>query len=416
MKNENQEIFFKENTNNFHPLSTSIVGNKNGSRNMEMRKTITQTSHKKNLENPLEDLPYSAFGFQNANKIEEENLAITSNDRRIFEAIFDKIEEEDKVEAQFNNKAHDERKTNPNSHSKLKKSIGSPFLDSFPDKENIVSSQANLINHHRNGLHFLNSILNKNGNMPLNSSFEMINVKEQKNCNKFPLPQENPIFNQILPFSINEHAPIFHPSNFIQNNGSTQIFEGQQAQAQSIIPILNLPKTNELIIQPVDGLQSNNFYCINENGGKIGRHSNNEVVIFEESVSRHHSVIEFKNDKFWLIDSGSTTGTFIKLTTILILEPGMIIELGSNQFLIESIQSEAQENGILTLKIIEGMLVGKEFIIENLATIGRKGPHNTIAFIDDFHLSNSHAKIEYNDGCFLFEDFGSTNGYINFTL
>ena len=50
-----------------------------------MKRTNIQTAHKKNLENLSED-----FGFnQNANNIEVENLAITSNDRRIFEAIFD---------------------------------------------------------------------------------------------------------------------------------------------------------------------------------------------------------------------------------------------------------------------------------------------------------------------------------------
>ena len=76
-----------ENTNNVYPLSTSVVGNKNANRNMEMRKTTMQTSHKKNLENVLED-----FGFgQNFNQIEEENLAITSNDKRLFSSIFERI-------------------------------------------------------------------------------------------------------------------------------------------------------------------------------------------------------------------------------------------------------------------------------------------------------------------------------------
>ena len=378
-----------------------------------MRKTTMQASHKKNLENVLED-----FGFgQNFNQIEEENLAITSNDKRLFSSIFDKIEEEGKLEINLNNKVYDERKSNPNSHSKLTKNNVINFLNSFPDKENIVSSQANPINHHRNNINFLNSILNENGNMELDPRFERLNFKDQENSNTVFPPQnkEIPTLNQIpnSPPYINDNTPNSHLCNLAPNNGFTQIVEDQQVQPQ---PILNLQKANELIIQPVDGLQSNNFYCINENGGKIGRHSNNEIVIFEESVSRHHSMIEFKNDKFWLVDIGSTTGTFIKLTTVLVLKLGMIIELGSNQFLVENIKSESEMDGFLTLKVIEGLMPGKEFVIQNLATIGRKGPYNTIAFAEDFHLSNSHAKIEYNDGCFVFEDFGSTNGYINFTF
>ena len=408
-----------ENDNNFHPLSTSVAGNKNSNKNIEMLKVTMQTSHKKNLENAfLEDLPYLALG-QNVNKIEEENLEIRKNDITLFSVIFDKIEEEGKLEIHLTNKAHDERKSNPCSYLNLRKGIDSPLPDSFIDKVNIVSSQGNLINHHRNGLHLLNSIENKNGNMELDSSFEMLNFKDQNSSNKVFFPtqnQENPTINQIpqiSPTFLNDNTPISHLSNFVKNNGFSKIVEGQQVQAQPLLPVLNLQKANELIIQPVDGLQSNNFYCINENGGRIGRHSNNEIVIFEESVSRHHAMIEFKNDKFWLVDIGSTTGTFIKLTAILILQLGMIIELGSNQFLVESIKYENELNGILTLKVIEGLVPGKQFVIQNIATIGRKGPYNTITFADDFHLSNSHAKIEYNDGCFMFEDFGSTNGYIN---
>jgi len=168
----------------------------------------------------------------------------------------------------------------------------------------------------------------------------------------------------------------------------------------------------ELIIQPVDGVQSNNFYCINENGGRIGRHSNNEIVILEESVSRHHSIIEYKDDKFYLIDIGSTTGSFIKIVLPLILEEKMIIEMGSNQFYVEQIICHDEDNGELHLKIIEGMHIGREFVIPNTATIGRKGhlSPNIIALIDDFHLSNTHSKITYADGKFILEDLGSTNG------
>lgn len=167
----------------------------------------------------------------------------------------------------------------------------------------------------------------------------------------------------------------------------------------------------ELIIQPVDGVQTNNFYCLNEAGGRIGRHSNNEIVILEESVSRHHSKIEFNQDKFYLIDIGSTTGTFIKIQAKLELEEGQILELGSNQFFVEEINCIDRTEGELKLKIIEGLHLNKEFYIQNSATIGRKASHpNSIAFTDDLHLSNNHAKIEYIEGRFVFEDMGSTNG------
>ena len=72
-----------------------------------------------------------------------------------------------------------------------------------------------------------------------------------------------------------------------------------------------------------------------------------------------------------------------------------------------------EENGELYLKILEGMHINKEFVINNTATIGRKGNagNGMILLGDDFHLSNTHAKIYYHDNKFYLEDLGSTNGY-----
>ena len=37
------------------------------------------------------------------------------------------------------------------------------------------------------------------------------------------------------------------------------------------------------------------------------------MIILEESVSRFHAKISCNNEKFFLVDTGSTTGTFIKV-------------------------------------------------------------------------------------------------------
>ena len=47
-----------------------------------------------------------------------------------------------------------------------------------------------------------------------------------------------------------------------------------------------------LIIEPVEGIQTN-FFCVKEAGGKIGRHSANQILILEESISRYHAEIIF---------------------------------------------------------------------------------------------------------------------------
>ncbi len=68
----------------------------------------------------------------------------------------------------------------------------------------------------------------------------------------------------------------------------------------------------ELIIKHSDN-DKNIFYSLREDGGSIGRHSSNTIVIIEESVSRYHARIECHNGEFLLRDVGSTTGTFIKV-------------------------------------------------------------------------------------------------------
>lgn len=74
----------------------------------------------------------------------------------------------------------------------------------------------------------------------------------------------------------------------------------------------NKKKEYELIIQQSDGPQTS-FFSVKEDGAKIGRHSSNQILILDESISRYHAEIKFENGVFFLKDIGSTTGTFIKI-------------------------------------------------------------------------------------------------------
>lgn len=172
---------------------------------------------------------------------------------------------------------------------------------------------------------------------------------------------------------------------------------------------------NELLIQQSDGVSS--FYCLKEEGAKIGRHSSNKILILEESVSRYHAEIEYEDGQFFIRDIGSTTGTFIKIIDKIELEEvtvgltqGMIIEMGSNQFEVGRIKE-----GEVILRIIEGPnadtaeipLVLKKGVKVNC---GRK-PTNQINFQDDQHLSNIHASFYNIENHYYLEDLATTNGY-----
>lgn len=188
-------------------------------------------------------------------------------------------------------------------------------------------------------------------------------------------------------------------------------------------------KASELIIRPIEGKQTN-FYYIKESGGKIGRHSVNEVVIYDESVSRHHAEITFMDNEFFLQDIGSTTGTYIKIEERLPLEPGMILEIGSYQFRVKNIvinkkapnngspmmTDEASENdpsnqSHILFDIYDGPedFDQQEHILLDGSTIGRKKTC-TLCFCDDMHMSIIHCKMVSVHDCFYIEDMSSTNG------
>lgn len=148
----------------------------------------------------------------------------------------------------------------------------------------------------------------------------------------------------------------------------------------------------------------------------------NEVVIYDESVSRHHAEITYIEGEFYLKDIGSTTGTYIKITQKIELEEDMIIEIGSYQFLVTEIfinlneyaldeEDENWQKSYIVLEIYDGP---EEFqkmkhILEEGGNIGRKA-NNKIHFTEDLHMSNLHCKITRVHDKFVLEDMASTNG------
>jgi pSer/pThr/pTyr-binding forkhead associated (FHA) protein len=170
----------------------------------------------------------------------------------------------------------------------------------------------------------------------------------------------------------------------------------------------------QLIIIPEEGTHSSKF-CVSEEGGRIGRHSTNNILVIEESVSRFHASIVYdkKKELFKLMDLKSSTGTYIKIDAQLVLTKDMIIELGSYHFQVTSIRSD-QDIAELILLIVEGNPLNKDIRLSCKTSqptsfkIGRKETNEV--FFEDTHMSNVHANISYSNGKFVFEDMSSTNG------
>lgn len=173
----------------------------------------------------------------------------------------------------------------------------------------------------------------------------------------------------------------------------------------------------EIIIKSIEGPQDLS-HTIPMSGSKIGRHSSNEIVIFDESVSRYHAQVYFEDINFFLKDIGSTTGTFIKIEEPMVLDKGMVIEIGSYQLAVKEIvltldpnQSVIETESHIILEIYESpddSTVGT-FQLYSDSSIGRK-QNNSLCFSEDLHMSNLHCKINLIGTQFMFEDMASTNG------
>ena len=154
-------------------------------------------------------------------------------------------------------------------------------------------------------------------------------------------------------------------------------------------------------------------FKVESDGIKIGRHSSNQIVIFDESVSRYHAEIVFANEQFFLRDIGSTTGTFLKITEPLELKLDMIIEVGSYQLQVSHIElaMDHDKDGYVEFTIYESPeeMIERTFSLFSNNSIGRKTT-NTLSFTDDLHMSNLHCKIYLIHDKFFLEDIASTNG------
>jgi FHA domain len=93
--------------------------------------------------------------------------------------------------------------------------------------------------------------------------------------------------------------------------------------------------------------KSSVFYDLNQPKLSVGSHPSCEIIIKHPTISRRHLTIINENDKFFIIDQGSTNGTFINDQK---LQPGQRVEfnsffpvrLGVSVFM--SLVSEVEEN------------------------------------------------------------------------
>ncbi len=178
---------------------------------------------------------------------------------------------------------------------------------------------------------------------------------------------------------------------------------------------------------------------------KIGRDTNNDVAIPEETVSSLHATIEYQDGFFYLEDQRGKNKTYINGKEIapyapIKLKSGDVIKINVYKFIFilpdlipagdtvidfsGKTETQVQAATIIRGQVMstldasgmpQAMLIdvknitGKKTLILNKSVIkiGR-GVHNDVA-IDQHSVSGSHAAIQYKEGSFYLEDQRSKN-------
>lgn len=77
-------------------------------------------------------------------------------------------------------------------------------------------------------------------------------------------------------------------------------------------------------------------FRVSVNGTKIGRGTDNDIIVPDEQASRHHAIVWETQGTTYIRDLGSTNGTFVnqrRITTAVPLRPGDQIQIGRATFI-----------------------------------------------------------------------------------
>lgn len=99
------------------------------------------------------------------------------------------------------------------------------------------------------------------------------------------------------------------------------LWSQRKSSTPSQLPKDRVGVTDELLpeasLLDVSGITEQGIFKINKKVIKIGRIDRiNQIAIKQDTISRQHAIIEYKNYSFWVQDLGSSNGTFLNGTRI----------------------------------------------------------------------------------------------------
>jgi ABC transport system ATP-binding/permease protein len=151
---------------------------------------------------------------------------------------------------------------------------------------------------------------------------------------------------------------------------------------------------------------------------EIGRAPDNDIILGDANISRHHARIRWQSDQYFLVDLGSSDGTTLNGVALLphIPQPlasGDTFHIGRVclQFCVTdpSPQSLKSPDNATIMGVPDTLVVANlDLRDHHRLTLGRDPQNDTT--IQHPSVSRFHATIERRKGSFILQDLNSTNG------
>lgn len=162
----------------------------------------------------------------------------------------------------------------------------------------------------------------------------------------------------------------------------------------------------------------------------IGRDKSNDIVLDDPDVSGNHAEIRKEGSSFFLVEMGSTNGTFVNgqkvsgrqeikaWNTVSFAKieaevvdterprPTQVSRAISDEEL--GVSGQDQSSGQWVLEGSSGKVKGKSYSVSGKMVIGRE--ESCDIHIDSEMVSKQHAELALNEGVLELKDLGSTNG------
>src|ERR671924_331665 len=117
--------------------------------------------------------------------------------------------------------------------------------------------------------------------------------------------------------------------------GATMVYRPKPGPPTQAVTPEELGVERELVTLTVDG----NEHAIDKQSVVIGRSKDCDVRVADPNVSRRHAEVRQEGTTYWLVDLGSTNGTFVngvKVSRARKLTPGDLVRVGETDFRFEA--------------------------------------------------------------------------------